>query len=199
MDPIQLLLESLIKYYPQIAGYGFLIIIVTIVVYKCTKFYLKTEEVCKEFPNLQSLLQKIDKGFSTLNQILIEKDVIGSSCYSGGGSPRVLNERGEKLYKQSGAEKLLNEIKSDLLSEVEKQKQDSLLELEQNAIKILLEKMKNPEFKEIQDFAYNNQSFEGTPLTYTDILLVMALELRDMYIGKHPEIKPEIKQNIEKV
>lgn len=184
---VDTIINFLSKYYPHIAGYALLVLVIVLVVYKCTKFYLKTKEVCDEFPSLKTLLQKIDKGFNTLNQILIEKNVISSSCYSEGNSPRKLNELGEKLFKDSGAEELFNKIKEELLTEFKKP--NSFLELERNALKILFDKTNNPEFKGIQDFAYNHPNFEESPLTYTDILYIMSLKLRDAYIEKHPEIK----------
>ena len=183
-------LKYLIDNYPQIGLGCILLFLICFLVYKCTKFYLKTKGVCDDFPALKKLLEKIDKGFTTLNQILIEKNVISTSCYSEGNSPRSLNERGEMLYKESGAERLFIQIKDELILELEKRGQDSSLELEANALKVMFDKMNDPEFKDVQNFAYNHPNFNGTSLTYTDILFVMALKLRDAHIEKHKGDRP---------
>ncbi|MDP3957533.1 MAG: hypothetical protein Q8Q10_03475 [bacterium] len=124
-----------------------------------------------------------------MNNVLLEKQVISHSCYSQENSPRVINPLGQKLYEQSGAKDLMEKVKGKLLKELETNKKiDSLLELERESLNTMLNRMDDKEFKNIQNFAFEHPKFEGNPLTFTDILFVMALVLRDLYRGKHPEI-----------
>jgi hypothetical protein len=186
---LDIILNFLISYYPQIAIYAIVILATGFLVFKVTKFCSDTNKVCKnDFPAMAITLKSIESGFDKLNSILMEKNVINTSCYSQSHSPRVLNLSGKKLYIESGAEKLLNSLLDSLLSELETMSFDSPLEVERACLKLFIQKMENPEFNEVQTFAYNHPSFEDTPLAYSDILFVMALMLRDKYFEKHPEL-----------
>ena len=177
----------LIKNYPQIAGYAVLIIICVFITSKFCKFYFENKKVINEFPNLKETLGKIDRGLTTLNQILLEKTVITQSCYSNENSPRVINELGKQLFVESRASKLFQEINQELIAELESKKFDSLLELERSSLSVLIEKMNDPRFKDIQNFAFEHPTYQKQALTYMDILFVMSLKLRDVYIEKHPD------------
>lgn len=179
----------LLTKYPLITSYAILIIIVIFFTYKFCKFYFETKETNNEFPNIKQTLGKIDKGLTTLNQILLEKTVITQSCYSNENSPRVLNALGSKLLSDSGANDIFQEIEPELIKELEKKKFDSLLELERNSLMVLIERMNDSRFKNIQNFAFEHPTFEGQSLTYTDILFVMSLKLRDAYRTKYPDSK----------
>ncbi len=185
----ELVREALIQYFPQIGGYTALIFIVGIFVYYFTKFYLETKKTNKSLPNIEATLTRIDKGFSTLNQVLLETNIISNSCYSVSNSPRVLNEAGKKLYQQSGAETLFERLKNELLKALEEKHLDSLLELEKESLNVLLSRMNGVEFKDVQSFAFQHPTFEENNLNYTDILFVMSIKLRDFYREKYPELK----------
>jgi hypothetical protein len=178
---------KLIEFAPQIATYVLVALVVGIVVWKTAVFYVNTKKATSKFPAIEISLGKIDKGLTTLNQILLEKSVISQSCYSNENSPRVISDIGKKLYSESGAEKLFNIIKPELVAELEQKKFDSLLELERESLNVLIDKMNDPRFKDIQNFAFEHPTFEGSPLTYTDILFIMSLNLRDDYRQKYPE------------
>jgi hypothetical protein len=180
---------KLFEYAPQIATYGLVVILVAAIVWKAAVFYINTKRATDKFPKIETTLGKIDKGLATLNQILLEKTVITQSCYSNENSPRVVNELGQRLLKDSGAEKLFNEIESELIAGLEKTKFDSLLELERSSLNVLLDKMNDPRFKDVQNFAFEHPTFDGKPLTYTDMLFLMSLKLRDAYREKYPESK----------
>lgn len=186
---LQYLLDNLIKFFPQAAGYSFVTFVVAILVWKVCSFYLNTKKTVGKFPQIETVLAKIDKGLTTLNQVLLEKQIISQSCYSSENSPRVINEKGMKLCKDSGAEEIFNDVKDELLKELEKKPLTSLLELERTSLDVFLERMNDPRFKKIQDFAFENPRFEGLPLTYTDILFILALKLRDYYRENHSDFR----------
>lgn len=178
-------IQKLIEYFPQVSTYFIIILVAVFVTYKLTIFYINTKKTNSKFPTIEETLNRIDKGFTTLNQILLEKNVISRSCYSEENSPRVLNEMGVRLYSESGARDLFEKIKDELISELEKKHFDSLLELERSSLDVLIEKMNDIRFKEIQNFAFQHPTFNSNPLTYTDILFIMSLRLRDLYREKH--------------
>ena len=126
---IQYILDLLFKYYPQIAGYAFFLALAVYITYKATTFYIKTSKLHTEFPSVQILLTEIKSSFATLNQVLLEKQVISQSCFSQAKSPRQLNDIGMKLYKDSGADSLFVLVKDELLTELDTKRFDSFLEL----------------------------------------------------------------------
>ncbi len=178
-------IQKLIEYFPQVSTYFIIILVAIFVTYKITVFYINTKKINSKFPEIEDTLERIDKGFTTLNQILLEKNVISRSCYSEENSPRVINQIGQKLYTESGASGLFENIKDELISELEKKHFDSLLELERSSLDVLIEKMSDIRFKDIQNFAFQHPTFDSNPLTYTDILFIMSLRLRDLYREKH--------------
>jgi len=184
---LEIILNYLITHFPQIAGYAVLFFFVVYVTFKLAKFYLNTNKTNEELPGIKFSLAKIDKGLTTLNQILLEKTVISQSCYSNEASPRAVSDLGEKVLQQSGADALFETLAPELIDELEKTKPDSLLELERNALQILLAKMDDPRFKDIQNFVFQHPTFDSNPLTYTDVLFLMSLNLRDSYRKRYPQ------------
>ena len=114
------IIEKLMEYYPQIAGYACLIFVVVFITIKIYKFYFSTKSVCEKFESFSDTLNTISRGLETLNKILLEKKVIDNSCYSETHSPIDLNELGNQLYKESGAEQVFGENEERLLEELEK-------------------------------------------------------------------------------
>jgi hypothetical protein len=184
---INIILNYLQIYFPQIIGYALLVLITGLVVWKTAKFYFATKQLHNDFPSIKTLLSDIKTGFTTLNQVLLEKQVISQSCFSQAKSPRQLNPIGEKMYKESGAEALFNLVKGELLAELSKKTFDSFLELERESLNVVLAKMDDTRFKGIQNFAFEHSIFEGNNLTYTDILHVISLKLRNEYLTNHPD------------
>src|ERR1035441_5553522 len=111
---LEYFVNYLVQHFPQIGGYVLVAVIVAILVWKIAKFYIATTKIHAEFPVIQSILTEIKAGFATLNQVLLEKQVISKSCFSNANSPRVINELGKRLYEQSGAGKVYEDIKPSL-------------------------------------------------------------------------------------
>ena len=192
---LEYIISKLIEYFPQIAGYSLIAIIVGFVCVKATQFYMRTNGLHSSVGGLgasmtamKTTLDSIHTGLTTHNNVLLEKTVISTSCYSVGNSPRVLNDRGIKLYEKSGAKILLEKKMSELIKELELKAYNSFLEVERESFKALLNRMSESDFYVIQDFAYQHPQFEDKSLTYSDILYVMSIVLRDAYKTKHPEL-----------
>lgn len=186
---MEIVLNYLITYYPQVGGYLLAAFVLAFVVWKISKFYLTTQTTNKDFLSIKATIEDIRSGFSTLNQVLLEKNVISNSCFSSSNSPRAINQLGIKLMHDSGADKLFQDMKTELIRELENAKFDSFLELEQESLDVLLKKMNDTRFKRIQNFAFEHPKYEEVDLTYIDILHILSLKLRDAYLEKYPKNK----------
>lgn len=184
---ITFFIDSLVKYYPQVGVYALIGAALIFFTWKVSVFCVKTNALHEEFPSLKTLIGEIRSALVTLNQVLVEKNVINKSVFSQSNSPRQMNAVGVKLYNESGAKSAFEGMRDDLMKDLEAKKLDSFLELEREALNVVLAKMNDIRFKAIQNYAFEHSSFDNNPLTYTDILHVISLNLRDAYIAKHPE------------
>lgn len=181
-------IQQSVTHFPQIAGYSALIIVVTVLTWKVAHFYGASKSIHKEFPDIKSLLTKIESGLSTLNQVLLEKNVINKSCFSNANSPRIINEKGNDLLKISGSLPAYESVKKDFLTTLESRKFESLLELERVCLNLFLEKMNDPRLIPIQNYVFEHPTYNDNPVGYVDILFLLSLKLRDYYREKHPEL-----------
>ena len=189
MDIWQILFDWLTKTFPQYWGFFVVLIVVIVLTIWCVNNYNKIKDVCKEFPTIKDSLNRIDKSLGVLNSLLIENNIIKNSFYSEAHSPRQLNELGRKLYSESGAEALFNSMVNELLSDLEKKKPLSFLDVETESFVIMFDHTEDIRLKELKDFAYNHPNFEGNNLTFSDLLYVMSINLRNKYLEMHSEIK----------
>ena len=140
--------------------------------------------------NIEKILRRID----TLERFLIKNGGADYNEFTQMNSPRQLNPKGRRLYKESGAESFFLEKKEALLrmltSEMDKIKVKTALDAEMLAIRICYDVSVNEDFKPIKDFIYTHPLFEGTSISVDTIALLMGLELRNLYLSLHPEIDP---------
>ena len=188
---MEYLFSFLIQYYPQIAVYGIILFLVVVITIKATDFYSQTRRLHADMPTVQTTLTKIDTGLTLLNNVLLEKTIISQSCYSNGNSPRVISSLGIQLLNESGANPIFEAIKGEFVMELEAKTINSLLELEKESLNVMLVHRDEARFKPLQDFAYQHPTFNDMPLTYTDLLFVVALKLRDFYRTRHPDLTAE--------
>lgn len=164
------------------------IVVVAVIVWTMTKFYMATTQVIRDVPRIQTSLNRIDKGFTTLITLLLEAKVIQTSCYSESKSPRRVNDLGQRLLQESGAAQVISQIQNAFIKDLEAMNIDNPLELERSCLQSLLSSMNDNRFNDLQTFAYNHPTFHGKPLSYIDILNTMALVLRDVYLDMHSEL-----------
>jgi hypothetical protein len=196
------LFNLLVQDYQQVALYGVALYLIVFITVRINTFYLKTKglygEVLglndkmlgldKRVSRVERLLAKIDVGFTLLNKALLGKSLIDESCYSNDHSPRTVNALGEKLFQESGADNIFSLLKDELILELESRLIRSMLELQGESLNVMLAHWDDPRLKLLQDFAYQHPTYNKTPLTYTDLLFVIALKLRDVYHAKHPDL-----------
>ncbi len=176
---MEYIIRLAIDYFPPISWYTTAAAALVLATVKIHSFYIKTTAHHAEVPSIKDLLEHIDKGLATLNNVLLEKNIISHSCYSGNRSPRTINALGTQLMKESGAEIIFHAQKERLAAELAAKHAASLLQLEREALNVMIAHRDDPAFLPLQDFVYRHPMFDGTPLTYTDLLFVMALILRD--------------------
>ncbi len=183
MEFLVIIAEEINKNYPLIGA----VILAAALSALVTKFVVRTNHTNSAFPKIERMLRRINMGLMTLNNVLLEREIIKQSCYSGTDSPRTVNSLGEKLFKESGAGLLFETLKPDFMNALREKQFNSLLELERQCLNVLMEARDRPEFKRVQNFAFEYPIFQGSPLTYSDILFVMALKLRDVYRKAYSE------------
>lgn len=93
--------------------------------------------------------------------------------------------------KESSGNVVFETKKDGLLLELEQKQINSLLELEKESLNTVLAHRDDLDYKPLQDFTFQHPTFKDSPLTYTDLLFIVALKLRDFYRAKHPELKAE--------
>jgi|GEM_PF-5423320 hypothetical protein len=150
--------------------------------------------ICKIRINpVKDLLNKVDKSLTALNLVLLEKKYIKNDFYSQSNSPIQLNAMGFRLFKESNAEKIYLNFRDNYIKILEGKGIKTALEAEKESflfcLNILSEDIK---FKEVQDFVYNNPKFpdkeSGNNLDLGAVAFVMALQLRNDFLSKHPEL-----------
>jgi len=153
------LFNFLIQGYQQVALYGIALYLIIFTTIKINTFYLKTTDLHSDVAGLntkvqglddkvsglngkvskvETLLAKIDLGFTLLNKALLGKSVIDVSCYSNDHSPRTVNALGEKLFQESGADNIFALAKDELILELESKTIRSMLELQGESLNVML-------------------------------------------------------------
>lgn len=127
---------------------------------------------------------------------LIEKAIIAQDppmlgMFSRSNSPRQLNELGARLFQQSGADKILDAHRAELVSQIEALDSATAYDVEQNAYRVLIDATSKPWFNPLKEFIYNSPVFEGNDVNVATICFVMSLVLRNEYFKIHPEIDSE--------
>ena len=186
--PMEYLFNFLIQDYQQVALFGIVLYLIVKITITLDRFYVETKKLHDKVPNMERLLAKIDAGLSSLNDTLLGKSVIDKSCYSRDRSPRTVNELGEKLFKESGADAVYLSMEEELAQELALKPIKSLLQLQTESLNVMLAHRDDSAFLPLQNFVYQHPTYNDTPLAYTDVLFVMALKLRDFYLTKHPNL-----------
>ena len=142
----------------------------------------------------------IDKTQAVLNRLdAIERYLIKNTDaeyneFTRMNSPRQLNEKGRRLFTESGSEDFLLRNKEALLRllgiELGKIKNVTALDVESCSRRVCLGVSGNESFKDIKNYIYTHPQFEDTDITVETIAFLMGLELRNEYLKLHPEIDP---------
>lgn len=106
-------------------------------------------------------------------------------------SPISLSEEGEKAIKKTGFKKAIDENITFLFKTINKSKPKSALDAERFCVGLIRFFIIDKDikiFKEVEDFLYNNPKYNKP-----DYYKAAGLYLRDKYLDKYPELKPQKK------
>lgn len=148
----------------------------------------------KEHEKLIELVNKALLKIDILERFLIKRGGADYDEFTRMNSPRQLNEKGRKLFNESGANDFFENNKQPLLrllnSEISEMRNKTALDVDSCAARICFSVSNNKDFKKIKDFVYTHPVFEGTNITINTIAMLMGIELRNEYLKLHPEIDP---------
>lgn len=112
-------------------------------------------------------------------------------------SPKSLNNNGEKVFETFGCGAFLEENKEWLLGEVSKFNPKTALDVEMCSLSALRVASSDERFNNLKDLIYRSPKIDlslpagetrKVEVTLEDVLFVISLPLRDLYLGAHPEI-----------
>lgn len=112
-------------------------------------------------------------------------------------SPKTLNPNGEKVSETFGCRAFLEANKDWLLSEVSKFNPKTALDVEMSSLYALRVASSDERFNNLKDLIYNSPKIDlrlptgdtkNVEVTLEDVLFVISLPLRDLYLQRHPEI-----------
>jgi len=150
-----------------------------------------TRTLMGEMKGQLDLLVKLSTASRTKPLILAETD------YSEKKSPRKLNNNGEILYSDINGEQFLNDNLQYFISEIDKLKPKTALDVENFALAVLRASSDLDMFIPLKSWVYNEptrtiQRVDGskvqTVVSMDDVLFILSLPLRDKYLARHPQI-----------
>lgn len=114
-------------------------------------------------------------------------------------SPRVMTAIGKNLFHMSGADKVLKDNAEKLIQQLESLNPQTAYDVESRSVDVLLSNLAEPMFNDLKSFIYyqpdvlaiKNEKGEdkNIPISLMSLVHLMGIELRDMYLSKHTEIK----------
>lgn len=138
------------------------------------------------------------KSFNSLIAYLAAKDPTIIVFIS--KSPIEIGPDGMRILEASGG-KFWIDFHSDLLiKELEKAHYTTALDVQINAPKIIISLSTCDDFNGIKNYIYNNPYYKQTPesepimsapITLDSVTNIMGVYLRNIYLEKHPELKPK--------
>lgn len=151
---------------------------------------------------IRSTLDRIEGQVGVVLQIMTAnqtpRDMVAAVTYSEKHSPRRLNANGDALLADINGLEFLQANKSTLLDDIEKFVPKTSLDVENVALSVLRLRMSDDIFNEIKSWVYNaparnivgkDGKQKMTEVSLEDVLFVLSLPLRDMFLAEHPEIQ----------
>lgn len=112
-------------------------------------------------------------------------------------SPKALNANGEKVFNIFACRAFLDNNMDWLISEVEKFAPKTALDVEMSSLSALQVTSSDSRYNALKDEVYHSPAIElempnkeskGVEISWSDILFVLSIPLRDEYLARHPEI-----------
>lgn len=209
MDTI---LSWILEHWPLLG----IIVIVAVIVWFISQYVAKVENTRKKVETLPCLSHKssidsltamnttvksINEQVTEISKWIMRFDSSMIDPLTRKCSPRIMTAVGKELFRQSGAEQVINDNADFLVSEIEKRMPTTPYDVENMALNILLENLSNPMYDPIKNYIYyqpevislKNENGEDCQirLSLNAIIRLMGISLRDLYLAKHPEVIPK--------
>ena len=148
------------------------------------KYKEKVDRLEKDVEKLtakaETVRSDVDKMITAVGSL--EKNIDKLSGFSQSHSPISLTEKGQKVIDDSGFSQIFENVKEDLLKDLEKQNPRSQYDAQEKARMMLGSMTDDKRFRSVEKWAYENGE------DFAQILRAGAIPLRDYYFKKHPEI-----------
>lgn len=195
---MEVILEYLLNNWPSLAVVIIVGVTCFILARKFTKWEdrheRKHEDLERSYSNVENTLKEIVQRIETVKRFLIKNGGANYNDFTKMNSPRQLNDKGRKLFEESGASVFFSERKEGMLrmlsSEMAKIRVKTALDVDAVSAKVCYDISGNKDFKPIKDFIYTHPIFEGSNVSIDTITMLMGIELRNEYLKIHPEIDP---------
>ena len=185
---MEAIFSFLSSHYPTIG----IILVVVFIVYKATMYHVSIQNTQKKVNNLPCESHR--KAIVNIEKSLLNKKKF-KAYLTVAYSPRKLSELGDELYQKSGMKVLLNANMDHFVGKIENEKPIAALDVEDLAYSVLYNETSEPIFKPVKDWLFNNPVFRELDIDLSAICYVASIELRDVYLKKHPDILPENDKN----
>lgn len=195
---MEVILEYLLNNWPSLAVVIIVGVTCFVVARKFTKWEdrhdRKHEDLERSYSNVENTLKEIVQRIETVERFLIKNGGANYNDFTKMNSPRQLNDKGRKLFEESGASVFFSERKEGMLrmlsSKMAKIRVKTALDVDAVSAKVCYDISGNKDFKPIKDFIYTHPIFEGSNVSIDTITMLMGIELRNEYLKIHPEIDP---------
>lgn len=206
-------MDSIISYLLAHAPWVVLILLAIWGTWKVSKYHSSVEDYkkkvdklpCESHSNSLRDLSDIKNVVSSTNDIVTElskwvmhTDNSMIDILAPKHSPRTMTPLGRKLFEISKAKSTIDNNRDFFLNEIERTTPKTAFDVEDNALEVLLKNLSNDIFQDVKNYIYNepeqitlktdNNDSVKISLSLSIILRLMAIELRDLYLQKHPEL-----------
>ena len=170
----------------------------------CREHGENIEEHRRDIRELKQLTRENNGILTELSRWVMKTDTSMIDALARKSSPLRMTPAGRKLFMQSHAKEALDRMKSDLVARMEEVAPRTEYDADQAALDALLKSLHREEFDHVKRFVYHAPDHIKTDTGGTvrfdlfAIVRLMAIELRDLYLAKHPEARdvPDVDDNL---
>lgn len=148
------------------------------------KYKEKVDQLEKRDRDHCEKLEELGKDVAVIKERIqnIQKTVDNLANTAKANSPIKLTENGWGLLRNSGCYDIFEQNRDRYLKELEDKNPRSQYDVQEKAYALMGDKFNAPEFKPIEDWAFNHGK------TMDEIVRLCGYPLRDYYFERHPEI-----------
>ncbi len=171
----------------------------------CKEHAAQLNEHSSHFSKSEALLGKLEGKIDMLVRLLPQATARAENLLSEDApklsqknSPKVLNHNGEIVSDTFGCKEFLTDNADWLLSELSKFNPQTALDVEMSSLAALRLASSDERFNSLKDKIYaheaialsfgDKEEMRNVEISLDDVLFVISIPLRDLYLQKHPEI-----------